>query len=159
MPSAAALATSQEYNGTAFEYDESCRYCNMQTCCSMGDPSSLSQHSTENRSITVNKSPVKLHHTCTTPVSELPGHRGPDRIRFIHSGCCNSDAKKPPQTTARGRSTQRLGRQPSSPGTIVYRDGIQRTPFPLSLQPQFISATHNLPPAHPYMDRTGRSQQ
>lgn len=157
MPSAAALATSQEYNGR-LEYDEMCRYCNMQNCCSTVDPVSLPQHSSGNGSITVKKYPPQLQHTCATPMSELPGHRGADRVSFVHSGYCDRVAKKPPQTTFRGRSTQRLGRQPSSPGTTLCSDGIQRTPFPLSLQPQFISTSHNLPPPHTYVGG-GRNHQ
>ena len=149
MPSAAGISTSLEYNGT-FETEEICQYCSMQNCCNIADAIQTGSISSKNGSVSVRISSNHAPHTCTTPVTELPGHRGSDRVRFVYPGCCRIENTSQPQVTYRGRSTQRRGRQMQSSRTPVGNDSIHLTPYPISFQPKINNGSNNLPPPHPY---------
>ena len=113
MPSASTIATSLEGNHI-LDIVDSCKYCKTHNGCYVSEPSQPDSFSSSNNgSISLRISSNPIHHTCTTPATELPGHRGSERIRYLNPGCCNQrvDNSKPqPQMTARGRSTQRRGR-------------------------------------------------
>ena len=128
MPSAAGITISYE-GKRRFDAEETCQYCSIQNCCNDSDSMQSSKFPTNNGPVSLRIATNHAHHTCTTPVTELPGHRGSDRIRFLYPGCCSNVENtnhQQPQITTRGRSTQRQRvatscDDPAKVFTVVFR--------------------------------------
>ena len=151
MPSAAEVTIIHDGNRKS-DGQETCQYCRSNTSCYTNDSLQSAKYG--------NNGPLSLripinphHHTCTTPVTELPGHRCTDRIRFLYPGCCRHDSQVKPQMTTRGRSTQRRGRLMQLSGVPINNDGFhttQQNAYPPTFNPKFNNMPNSLPPPHPF---------
>ena len=162
MPSASTIATSLEGNHI-LDIVDSCKYCKTHNGCYVSDPSQPDSFSSSNNgSISLRISSNPIHHTCTTPVTELPGHRGSERIRFLNQGCCNQrvDNNKPqPQMTGRGRSTQRRGRLVQLSGVPIVSECLNQASYPSAHnKTKFSCGSNYLPPPHPYANGSTKQQ-
>lgn len=166
MPSAAGITISYE-GKRRFDAEETCQYCSIQNCCNDSDSMQSSKFPTNNGPVSLRIATNHAHHTCTTPVTELPGHRGSDRIRFLYPGCCSNVENtnhQQPQITTRGRSTQRQraqsrGRLVQLSSNPVNNDGFHLNPYPMNFAPRFNNGHNNLPPPHPLVTSNKNHQQ
>ena len=149
MPSAAEV-TSVHEGYRKSDGQETCQYCRTNSSCNSNEFMQSAKYTSSNGPLSL-RIPINPHHqTCTTPATELPGHRGSDRIRFLYPGCCKHDSQIQPQMTTRGRSTQRRGRLIQLSGVPINNDGYHGTAYPPSFNPKFNIVPNNLPPPHPY---------
>ena len=160
MPSATEVHIIHDGN-KKLDGQETCQYCRTNSSSYSNDCLQSANKYTSNNGPLSLRIPINPHHhTCTTPVNELPGHRCTERIRFLYPGCCRHDSQVQPQMTTRGRSTQRRGRLMQLSGVPIHNEGFHQTnAYPPTFNPKFNNVPNSLPPPHPYPNMGNKPHQ